>query len=183
MTDIHQTAQQSYLALSRGDWEELFTSLTRAELGVYFALKTRTTDELELVDIETLAEDLGLHRTSISRAINSLNNNGFINIRPKKSIQRVQYRVRARLQSNIGGHVDVITTVGHIDIVTDTEVIEVKPVKDWKAALGQILIHSSAFPTHSKRLHLYGSREQLSKLAEIKSACLMFNVLVTGEEV
>ena len=42
-----------------------------------------------------------------------------------------------------------------IDILTDDEIIEIKNGKNWKHAIGQILVYSNFYPKHKKRLHLF----------------------------
>jgi hypothetical protein len=57
--------------------------------------------------------------------------------------------------------------------------VEFKNIKDWKGTLGQILPYSAYYPSHRKRIHLF--KENLDKLADIKSACRTFKAIVTGE--
>jgi Fe2+ or Zn2+ uptake regulation protein len=91
-------------------------------------------------------------------------------------------QIRARLQSELGGQAEVITAVGRIDLLTETEIIEIKDISDWKGALGQILSYSAFFPSHSKRIHLFGSPD-LAKLVLAQSTCSEFGITVTFEEV
>jgi hypothetical protein len=88
-----------------------------------------------------------------------------------------------KIKNKIGGMAEVVTPSGKIDLLTDTEVIEVKKFDEWKSALGQVLAYSAFFPSHTKHIHLFGTAQQLKKLSDIQSACLTFDVLVTGEEV
>jgi hypothetical protein len=80
-------------------------------------------------------------------------------------------------------HLQVVTAVGRIDLLTDTQIIEVKGFSEWKSALGQILAYSAFFPTHQKRIHLFGNETQLIKLPDVEIACLPFDILVTGQVV
>ena len=69
-----------HLRLTYEDWQECFVSLTRAELGVLFAIRTLDPygdRELE-IDCTALGNELGLHRTSVSRAIELLKQKQFI---------------------------------------------------------------------------------------------------------
>lgn len=63
--------------------------------------------------------------------------------------------VQVRLFLRLGGQREVSTDDGVIDLLTDSEVIEVKDLSAWKCALGQILIYSEYYPSHSKRIHLF----------------------------
>jgi hypothetical protein len=80
----------------------------------------------------------------------------------------------------VGGQAEVITPAGIIDLLTDSEIIEVKQIKSWKAALGQVLVYALYYPSHSKRLHLYGDVSE-SGLRMIEAHCGKFNVFVTWE--
>ena len=95
----------------------------------------------------------------------------------------IEAKVRDRLHQKLGGLIEVTTPSGRIDLLTDTEIIEVKRFADWKAALGQILVYSAFYPEHQKRIHLFGRRDELTKIADVYSACLNFDVVVTAEEV
>lgn len=75
----------------------------------------------------------------------------------------------------------VATPVGVIDVLTSTEVIEVKQFKGWKAALGQVLVYGNQYPSHSKRIHLFGSAHPDVQLL-IERECAKFNVVVTWDK-
>ena len=85
-----------------------------------------------------------------------------------------------RLAQKLGGQTEVSTPDGRIDLLTWNEVIEVKTVKQWKQAMGQILVYGRHYPSHSKRIHLYGtvSPEQLER---IQQQCQHHGVSVTWE--
>lgn len=76
---------------------------------------------------------------------------------------------------------EVATFAGNIDLLTDRELIEVKSIKSWKCAVGQVLIYGQSYPTHQKRIHLFGeaSREFLSM---IRSSCAPLDIDVTWED-
>ena len=84
------------------------------------------------------------------------------------------------LAKKIGGKREVRTLAGNLDILTSSQVIEVKGIKAWKHALGQVLIYGDYYPSHQKRIHLYGETQQ-SFLKMINSHCAKFNVTVTWE--
>jgi hypothetical protein len=125
-----------------------------------------------------------VHRQTISRALKELVEREFIpdNYLPSTTPnENLEARICKILQSKLGGLIEVSTPVGRIDLLTNTEIIEVKRFSDWKAALGQILVYSAFYPEHQKRIHLFGSSNELKKLADIEIACLEFNIRVTGE--
>lgn len=154
--------------------------LTSAELRLWLYLE-------KLKPYKPTSKELGKHLgtspRTIERAIDRLAEVGLCE--PPSRIQQIRREevVRDHLQSQIGGLTEVITPVGKIDLLTPTEIIEVKAFKDWKAALGQVLVYSAFYPEHQKRIHLFGTAAELKRLADIQTACLGFDVLVTGEEV
>lgn len=76
---------------------------------------------------------------------------------------------------------EVPTLAGNIDLLTEIELIEVKSVKSWKCAVGQVLIYGQSYPNHRKRIHLFGvaSRKFLSM---IRSHCAPLDIDVTWED-
>lgn len=87
---------------------------------------------------------------------------------------------RDLLAKELNGQVEVTlpNQFGRIDIVTPTEIIEVKALKQWKAALGQIMIYSLAYPNHRRRIHLFGSN--LERLELITKSCEIYHTRVTA---
>lgn len=61
-----------------------------------------------------------------------------------------------QLQALIGGIREVETPHGFIDLLTLEELVEVKIAREWKHALGQVLVYGLEYPEHGKRIHLYG---------------------------
>lgn len=100
-----------------------------------------------------------------------------------KDYDDAEARIRDQLKTQLGGLAEVSTPAGRIDLLTDEEIIEVKRIADWKAALGQILVYSAFYPEHRKKIHLFGSHSELIKLPDIEAACFAFDVTVTAEEV
>jgi phage regulator Rha-like protein len=85
-----------------------------------------------------------------------------------------------KLATSLNGKREVRTLAGDIDVLTATEIIEVKKVKMWKHALGQVLVYGHYYPSHQKRIHLYGETQE-SFLTLIKKHCKKFKVIVTWE--
>jgi len=84
------------------------------------------------------------------------------------------------LSRKLDGKREVTTLAGRIDVLTQTEVIEVKPVVAWKCALGQVLVYGDYYPSHQKRIHLFGETQE-SFLNMIRKHCGKRNVIVTWE--
>jgi hypothetical protein len=92
----------------------------------------------------------------------------------EQSVQRRLAKTLAKVQR------EVPTLAGNIDLLTERELIEVKSVKSWKCAVGQVLIYGQSYPNHQKRIHLFGeaSRDFLSM---IRSYCAPLDIDVTWE--
>jgi hypothetical protein len=89
-------------------------------------------------------------------------------------------QVKLRLHSEVGGEVEVPCAAGFIDILTATELIEVKNIKDWKSAIGQVLVYGKYYPSHQKRIHLFG-KCHTSYLDLVRIHCNEFNIILTFE--
>jgi hypothetical protein len=79
----------------------------------------------------------------------------------------------------LGGVMEAYTVAGRIDLVTDTEVIEIKRVADWKDAVGEVLTKGQFFPEHQKRIHLFGKVEKLQET--ILATCTSLNITASIE--
>jgi predicted DNA-binding transcriptional regulator AlpA len=100
-----------------------------------------------------------------------------------KEYDNIEQKICHLLKNKLGGLTEVSTPAGRIDLLTESEIIEVKRISDWKTALGQVLVYSGFYPEHRKRIHLFGNSKELERLADIEAACLTFDANVTAEEV
>ena len=89
----------------------------------------------------------------------------------------IEKDIKLKLQKKLGGEIEVPCYDGFIDLLTDKEIIEIKDVKNWKYALGQILIYSEEYPKHSKRIHLFNTEYNKN----IENKCLKYNIIITYE--
>ena len=100
-----------------------------------------------------------------------LNNiNGFSKDEKEKEIQ-------LKLQKQLGGEIEVETEDGFIDLLTETEIVEIKNGKNWKHAVGQILIYSMEYPNHKKRIHLF----DIDKDNDIERKCKKYDINISYE--
>jgi hypothetical protein len=129
---------------------------------------------------EEIMERTGMSRSAYSTAVTKLDTLGLLpdwcRIQRRQQPEKI---VRDRLQAKLGGRTESPTPWGPIDLLTETELIEVKGIKQWKEAIGHILVKSEAHPHHEKRLHLYGPNS--TNLDQIRSACTNLDILVTFE--
>lgn len=98
-----------------------------------------------------------------------------------KRRNQIEWEVRDRLQSRIGGQTEASNPWGLIDLLTDTEIIEIKVINQWKEAFGHLLPKSEALPQRQKRLHLFGHVD--TNLERIIEYCSKHDVLVTFEKI
>lgn len=101
----------------------------------------------------------------------------------KKEKTQESYYQQKLAQSIPDSQMEVRTDFGYIDVLTPDEVIEVKFVDQWKQAIGQILVYSSAYPDRGKRLHVITPNRGRSEFVEevVKPACKEFGIRVTYE--
>lgn len=185
MTEKTQKIQGTFYALTPQMGQRLREakpSLTAAQWNVWAYINTINPETEAIPDIPSILKECKISKSTFYQAISRLRE---LDVVPEwitvNSINQTENQVRNSLHSQLRGLTEVSTPVGFIDLLTETEIIEVKNIKDWKSALGQILTYSAYYPNHKKRIHLFG--ENLDKLPDIESACLPFNVIVTGEEV
>jgi len=76
---------------------------------------------------------------------------------------------------------DMISKAESIDLLTANEIIEIKNVRHWKGAIGQVFVYGNYYPKHKKRIHLFGKCD-LETLEMIKSHCEMINITVSWEK-
>jgi len=100
---------------------------------------------------------------------------------PKTSQEPKEKYYRNKLAKKLGGQQEVVIPKGRIDIVTPNEIIEVKDVKKWKDAVGQILFYAKDRPRHQKRIHLFGDKSSVN-YAEIEEFCRNYDIVVSWED-
>lgn len=69
------------------------------------------------------------------------------------------------------GVVEIKTPVGTIDVLCEKDIYEVKHVRKWKHALGQVLAYGYFYPLKSKNIYLFGessteTREQIIAICQ-----------------
>ncbi len=88
---------------------------------------------------------------------------------------------RDKLAKKLGGETEVKTPDGgRIDILTSSEIIEVKHVKFWRSALGQVISYGYFYPKHQKRIHLFGDKFSVDFRA-VENICRARGVRVSWE--
>jgi len=103
-------------------------------------------------------------------------NNEIINIKPDFTRQK-EREIQIKLQKELGGEIEVLIESGLVDLLTDNEIIEIKNGKNWKQAVGQILMYGLDFPKHKKRIHLF----DIEKDKKIEDKCKIYNIYVSYE--
>ena len=148
---------------------------------VFFVLQKALRLRMEL-NADEIMKRANISRSAYRNAVMKL---GEIKLLPDWiTIQRKAHPerdVRDRLQSQLGGKVEAYTKYGLIDLLTETELIEIKTIDRWKDAIGHILAKSNKYPTHAKRLHLFGPKDPI--LETIEEVCTPHSIRVTFEKV
>ena len=184
--------QGKFYPLKSEEWLQSINQLTHSELKVLYYVRSLDpyNNGINLTPAQ-IARDLStdkvkMHRSTVGRALKRLEKKGFIEpglYLSQVSQKNLEAEITDALHKHLGGLTEVSTPAGRIDLLTDEEIIEVKRITDWKAALGQILVYSAFYPEHRKRIHLFGKCSELTKLPDVEAACLAFDVNVTAEEV
>lgn len=171
-----------FYPLKNAEWVQICKSLTKSQISILYYLRSLDPYGNGMrIRASKIADDLGISKRAVNAAIAKLNKDGLLpDWFEVDSYDNPEYQVVQRLNNELGGQVEVITAVGRIDLLTDTQVIEVKQVSDWKAALGQILTYSAFFPEHIKRIHLFGDCTP-DKKQVICSTVSSFGVIATFE--
>ncbi|MEG5049733.1 MULTISPECIES: hypothetical protein [unclassified Microcoleus] len=102
------------------------------------------------------------------------------NQKRKKSIKGLERKCQEKLATELTGETEVPTPAGNIDVLTPTEVIEIKHILGWKQAIGQILVYGKYYPSHKKRIHLFGETKE-AYLRLIQSHTDDLEIMVTWE--
>lgn len=98
----------------------------------------------------------------------------------KKKCKNLEKEVQIKLAESLNGVMEVQCKTGIADILTDTEIIEVKTVKDWKHAIGQVLIYQLEYPDKKARIHLFEECSEEFKQMVISFASRL-NITATFE--
>ena len=104
-------------------------------------------------------------------------------VSPKYQIEKdIKNTLIKHLQKTYGTEVktEIDIETGFLDILTPKEIIEVKNSKDWKAALGQILVYGLSFPDRKKHIHLFDNTHR-ERVKVIEKTCKKFNVSVSWD--
>ena len=141
--------------------------------ALHLQMKPKTNDILRDTKLSLRALGLGLRNIRELKLIPGL--------RRPKGRNQTEWGVRDRLQSQIGGQTEAPNPWGLIDLLTDTEIIEIKVIHQWKDALGHLLPKSETLPQHQRRLHLFGPKD--TNLDRITEYCAKHDVQVTFEKV
>lgn len=182
MTQANSKIQGKFHPLEHEEWLRACRELTSAQIGVLYYVRTLDPcGENPSPRATEIARALRLDKATVSRAFKVLGQKGYIDWQPA-SKDKSEQQVRDRLQSQLGGLIEVATPAGRIDLLTDTEIIEVKHVSEWKSAIGQVLAYSGFYPEHGKRIHLWGKKGEIASATAL-AICLSFEVKVTGVEV
>jgi hypothetical protein len=162
-------------------YQILDKKLDGTALRIFLVIQKAVRDRVILTPAEIMTR-VDISRTAYMSAIGRLADANllpdWITIKRRSHPER---DVRDRLQAQLGGKVEAYTKFGLIDLLTETELIEIKIAHRWKDAIGHILAKSYKYPTHKKRLHLFGPEEPI--METIENACEPWDIAVSFEKV
>lgn len=96
---------------------------------------------------------------------------------PYSTLKLKEKHVRDQIALETNGEIEVhIPDVGYIDILTEDSLIEVKSIRNWKHAVGQLLIYGSYYPDKKKILWTYGEDISTTKRDIIQFHCSQFEI-------
>jgi hypothetical protein len=99
-------------------------------------------------------------------------------------VEGVEKQVVDRLQLEIGGEREVECEGGFVDLLTDEYIVEVKNIKSWKGALGQVLVYGNCFPKHKKCILLFHEIEITNEKKEfITRNCDKYDVTLIFKKI
>jgi hypothetical protein len=151
-----------------------------AGLRLSFYLEMRSLQD-QSPDVETICQDLKISRSTFKKWLPEIQDwsrcADWIKLPTRQGPERI---IQLRLHKELGGKMEAYTPIGPVDLVTKTEIIEIKKIEDWKTAFGQVVAKSQTFPSHTKRIHLFG--ESSKQLKKITAHCHPFDVMVTFEK-
>ena len=131
---------------------------------------------------ESLIEMFGEQNPWFKPALSELQNGTRRYPQAKIKKRQTEKVVRDRLAASISNSkTEVSTKSGRIDILTPAEIIEVKQVKKYKHAIGQVISYGYYYPNHIKRIHLYG-KMSLKQSKLIIKECHSSQIKVTFED-
>jgi len=102
----------------------------------------------------------------------------------KRSHLTSEASVRDKLALELNGQTEVPCMAGVVDIVTSDKLIEVKQIKNWKAAIGQVLVYKAYFPRQYPCIHLFKDKNVSTeyKIQVILGSCLKLGILCSFED-
>lgn len=95
--------------------------------------------------------------------------------------KQTENSIAAELKTREGGHGEITILTGRVDLLTQSEVIEVKCVGNWKHAIGQAVVYQLSYPEKKPRIHLFGKSNANQKRI-ILEACRKLSITVTFED-
>lgn len=92
--------------------------------------------------------------------------------------RKMEYQAYPELRRIVGDfHREIRTPFGIADAISEAFVIEVKQVKNWKWAVGQVMVYSIPYPQKQKAIFLFGSVPE-TPFQLIKDACESLGITV-----
>lgn len=96
--------------------------------------------------------------------------------RPKKDQKEGKFR--DYVAQELGGQTEVKTPAGFIDVLTKDMVIEVKAIKLWKAAIGQVFVYQTFYPRRKPAIALFDYQTSSIPTSLVDEVCKKLGIKV-----
>ena len=132
--------------------------------------------------LRSIFQEIGSNSVSQENESRQNNKSSFSSSVNKPKRKRNEAYYRDKLARSLNAKTEVVIPGGRIDILSDSQIIEVKHIRNWKAALGQIIVYGDYYPHHQKRIHLFGWDNNHAQMRLIQDQCQKQNIIATFEE-
>lgn len=96
--------------------------------------------------------------------------------RPKSDQKEGKFR--DYVAQELGGQTEVKTPAGFIDVLTKNMVIEVKAIKLWKAAIGQVFVYQTFYPRRKPAIALFDYQTSSIPTSLVDEVCKKLGIKV-----
>ncbi len=84
--------------------------------------------------------------------------------------------IQHELREKYKGVIEIKTKSGYIDLLTDKYLVEIKDYRNWKSAIGQLLVYSVYYPKKIKCMYLFNVES--NDINEIKTICFKYDIVL-----
>lgn len=149
---------------------------SRARVAVAYAGKVAA----KALSSEITGKNLDLDMVFTAKGLFEVVNNVKL-VKQRYLKRRAENIVAKELRSKEDGCSQVAISTGRVDVLTQSEVIEIKCVTNWKHAIGQAMVYQLSYPERKPRIHLFG-KSKIKQKDVILDTCRKLGIIVTFED-